>query len=131
MFLLDSLGELSSVYSFATVAFVGGSLCPHGGHNCLEPASWGVPLLVGPYVHHFYHEVHELQQEGALQRVADVPALVEGLLFWLSQPHRRGQASQAARQVYQQFQGATARVLPLLAPLLPPPPEQTKEANSP
>jgi 3-deoxy-D-manno-octulosonic-acid transferase len=53
IFLLDSIGELASLYQLADIAFVGGSLVPRGGHNILEPAYFGRPILVGPYMENF------------------------------------------------------------------------------
>ena len=53
VFLLDSIGELATVYSLATIAFVGGSLVPRGGHNILEPALYGVPIVTGNHYENF------------------------------------------------------------------------------
>ena len=62
--LLDSLGELPHVYGLATVAFVGGSLVPKGGHNPIEPAAWGKPVLFGPHMENFEPIARELQGTG-------------------------------------------------------------------
>ena len=75
MFLLDSIGELASLYQFADLAFVGGSLVPKGGHNVLEAAQFGVAILVGPYTENFRDMVGMFQRADALRvvtpRVAD------------------------------------------------------------
>jgi 3-deoxy-D-manno-octulosonic-acid transferase len=70
VFLLDSIGELASVYSLATVAFVGGSLIPAGGHNPLEPAQFRVPVVMGPYYENFRAIVERLREEDALRIVS-------------------------------------------------------------
>ena len=68
VFLLDSIGELGSVYGLATVAFVGGSLVPEGGHNPLEPARLGVPVVMGPHFENFREAVELLRGADALRR---------------------------------------------------------------
>src|SRR5580698_291583 len=65
--LLDSIGELASVYSLASVAFVGGSLVPAGGHNPLEPAQFGVPVVMGPHFANFRGIVEALQSKDAIK----------------------------------------------------------------
>ena len=72
--LLDTIGELASVYSLAAVAFVGGSLVPAGGHNPLEPAQFGVPIVMGPHY-------------------ANFRAITEDLLAHKADPHRRAKRS--------------------------------------
>ena len=68
--LLDTIGELASVYSLASVAFVGGSLIPAGGHNPLEPAQFGVPIVMGPHYANFRAITDDLLAHHAL-RIAD------------------------------------------------------------
>ena len=65
VFLLDSIGELASVYALAQLAFVGGSLVPRGGHNILEPAQHGVAILVGPHTENFREIVSLFINAGA------------------------------------------------------------------
>src|SRR6185312_5819795 len=67
VFLLDSMGELPSVYPLASVAFVGGSLIPAGGHNPLEPAQFGVPIVMGPYTENFRGIVAMLLDRDAMR----------------------------------------------------------------
>ena len=67
VFLLDSIGELGSVYGLATVAFVGGSLVPEGGHNPLEPARLAVPVVMGPHYENFREAVELLRGADALR----------------------------------------------------------------
>ena len=65
--LLDTIGELASVYSLASVAFVGGSLVPAGGHNPLEPAQFGVPIVMGPHYANFRAITEDLRAHDALR----------------------------------------------------------------
>ena len=65
--LLDTIGELASVYSLASVAFVGGSLVPAGGHNPLEPAQFGVPIVMGPHYANFAAITDSLRDADALR----------------------------------------------------------------
>src|SRR5205823_5241010 len=69
VFLLDSVGELASVYALADIAFVGGSLVPIGGHNILEPAQYGVAVMTGPHTFNFREIVHIFEQGGGLKVV--------------------------------------------------------------
>ncbi|HEX4064773.1 MAG TPA: 3-deoxy-D-manno-octulosonic acid transferase [Acidobacteriaceae bacterium] len=110
VFLLDSIGELASVYSLADAAFIGGSLVPAGGHNPLEAAQFGVPILMGPHYENFRGIVETLRaQEGIWIVQADdlKDALVEAL--------RGSAAAQGmgarAREVFEREAGATARTL--------------------
>ena len=68
VFLLDSIGELASLYQFADLAFVGGSLVPKGGHNVLEAAQFGIPILVGPSTENFRDIIGVFQKADALAR---------------------------------------------------------------
>ena len=68
--LLDTIGELASVYSLASVAFVGGSLVPAGGHNPLEPAQFGVPIVMGPHYANFVAITDSLRAHDALRIAA-------------------------------------------------------------
>ena len=65
--LLDTIGELASVYSLAAVAFVGGSLVPAGGHNPLEPAQFGVPIVMGPHYANFRAITEDLRAHDAIR----------------------------------------------------------------
>ncbi|MSQ66621.1 MAG: 3-deoxy-D-manno-octulosonic acid transferase [Gammaproteobacteria bacterium] len=115
VFLLDSMGELLRFYAAADVAFVGGSLMPLGGHNMLEPASLGVPVVTGPHVFNFLEISSKLVAVGALRIAADAPALVDTLAHWLANPDQRDDAGLAGRQMVAHNRGATVSVLELLA----------------
>ena len=84
--LLDSIGELASSFSVATVCFLGGSLVPVGGHNLLEPARHGVPLVVGPHLDSVREIAAELESIGALEVVHDEEGLAIGIEARLEAP---------------------------------------------
>ncbi|TWH76094.1 3-deoxy-D-manno-octulosonic-acid transferase [Azomonas agilis] len=109
--LVDSMGELPLFYALADVAFVGGSLIPHGGHNLLEPAALKLPILTGPHLFNFLEIARQLHQAGALDQVANAKALYEKLLRLLQNPERRQQMGQAGLNVLRNNQGALSRVL--------------------
>ena len=81
--LLDTIGELASVYSLASVAFVGGSLVPAGGHNPLEPAQFGVPIVMGPHYREFPAITEDLRAHDAL-RIASREELAQVLVGLLT-----------------------------------------------
>jgi 3-deoxy-D-manno-octulosonic-acid transferase len=116
--LLDTVGELEAVYSLADVAFVGGSLVEHGGHNMMEPASLGKPVIVGPHTFNFRGEVDLLVAADGLAQVADAEALHATLLRWLREPAVAAQVGARGRDAILASKGATARTLEVLRPLL-------------
>jgi len=67
--LLDTIGELASIYRFASVVFVGGSLVPRGGHNILEPVAFAKPVVVGPHTENFHQIIADFSKAGAVVRV--------------------------------------------------------------
>jgi 3-deoxy-D-manno-octulosonic-acid transferase len=116
--LLDTIGELASVYSLATVAFVGGSLIPAGGHNPLEPAQFGIPIVMGPYYANFRAIVEELLTHQALC-IATKEDLAKAIIHLLTNPAEANAMGKRARQVFDQQAGATARCVEALRGLLP------------
>lgn len=118
VYLADSMGELWIWYALATAAFVGGSLSGNGGHNPLEPARLGVPVVMGPHVFNFKQIVEVLAQAGALQQAGSAEQVVAIWQHWLAQPAQRAQASHAALHVMQANQGALARQIQALDQLL-------------
>lgn len=116
--LIDTLGELGAFTGLASVAFVGGSLVVHGGHNPLEAAGQGVPTVFGPHTFNFEVICEQLLEVGASQRVADVPSLVSALQRWLSAGDEVMQAGQAARDFVAARTGATERQIQWLGELL-------------
>ncbi|WP_271409491.1 lipid IV(A) 3-deoxy-D-manno-octulosonic acid transferase [Pseudomonas sp. Q1-7] len=114
----DTMGELLFLYALADVAFVGGSLVPNGGHNLLEPAALGKPVLSGPHLFNFLEIAAQLRDAGALAEVMDADQLatqVGGL--WADQA-RAGVMRDAGLSVLKANQGALERLLAGLARLL-------------
>ena len=118
VFLLDTLGELLMFYSASDVAFVGGSLVPIGGHNLLEPASLGVPVVVGP--HNFNaQDVTDLFLAAQAMRVVEGPAGLAGQVVALFEnTAARQELAAAAFAVLDQNRGTVDRLLGLLEPML-------------
>ncbi|MGB9072988.1 MAG: 3-deoxy-D-manno-octulosonic acid transferase [Terriglobales bacterium] len=117
VFLLDSIGELAALYSLATVAFVGGSLVPRGGHNILEPALYGVPVVTGNHYENFRDIVDFFLSRNAVRVVglADLPLAFMELIDNREERERLGQNALAALESQR---GATARTVNALVPLL-------------
>ena len=109
--ILDTRGELALVYQEATVAFVGGTLIPIGGHNLLEPAFWAKPVLFGPYTDHCVEIADLLLQAGGGRRVQQVDELTRLLLQLFDQSEMRAQMGQAAQAVVRQNQGALQKTI--------------------
>jgi len=118
VFLLDTIGELSRAYGLARVAFVGGSLAPTGGHNPLEPALWGVPVLSGPHVHNFREVYDEMTTEGGARLVADAAELTVAAAVWLDDDKLARAAGAAGREVVEANRGATGRTVTALLGLV-------------
>ena len=118
--LLDSIGELASVYSLAAVALVGGSLAPRGGHNILEPAQFGIPIVVGPHMENFRDIIGVFRENQAVLEVQEASAegLAQVLLDLLRDEPKRAAVGAAALRVVQAQQGATARTLEALKPFI-------------
>jgi 3-deoxy-D-manno-octulosonic-acid transferase len=121
VFLLDSIGELASLYEFADLAFVGGSLVPKGGHNVLEAAQFGAAILVGPYTENFRDIIAVFQKADALRVVTPVTpqSLNATVMELLGDDAQREQLGQRAREVIRSQQGATERTVAALLQLLP------------
>lgn len=116
--LLDTVGELASIYSLADVAFVGGSMAPRGGHNILEPATYGKAIVVGPHTENFRDIVEMFRREQAVliaQDENDLVRLFRGLLLDATE---RAEIGARAAALVERNAGATARTLDELATLL-------------
>lgn len=116
--LLDSLGELASLYRGAAGAFVGGTLVATGGHNPLEAARWGVPVAVGPSMENFREMADDFDRRGAWARAADADELGRVLRGWLDDPEAARALGARGRELVEANRGALARTLALLAPVL-------------
>src|SRR5580692_725414 len=117
VFLLDTIGELAALYALADVAFVGGSLVPHGGHNILEPAQHGVAIVVGNHTENFRDIVSLLQSRDAV-RVAGPAELPLLLLELLADDAERRALGQRAAETMRSQIGATERTAGELQKLL-------------
>lgn len=118
VYLLDSMGELPRHYAAADVAFVG-SLLPFGGHNVLEPAVLGRPVLVGPHTFNFTEGLLALLEDaGALVVVADARALAQAALHWLRDSNERDRVGGVARDIVHRHRGATHRTVGVVRELL-------------
>lgn len=115
--LLDTIGELASVYSLASVAFVGGSLIPAGGHNPLEPAQFGASIVMGPHFANFRAITEDLLAHHAL-RIADKADLASTLIDLLRNWTKAAAMGARAKQVFSSHAGATARCIDALTELL-------------
>ncbi|MGH9480102.1 MAG: 3-deoxy-D-manno-octulosonic acid transferase, partial [Terriglobales bacterium] len=118
--LLDSLGELASTYQAAAVAFIGGSLVPSGGHNLLEAAYWGVPVLVGPHTENFALITEQFVAAGAARVVGSGIELTRVWLELLADAGGRERMGGTARALLASQRGATERALDAIAAALGP-----------
>jgi 3-deoxy-D-manno-octulosonic-acid transferase len=117
VFLVDTIGELAALYALAEVAFVGGSLVPRGGHNIIEPAQHGVPIMVGNYTENFRDIVSLFQSQDAVRIVgaAEFPLV---LMELLSDEGQRFALGRRAAETLQSQMGATEKTLRALEQLL-------------
>jgi len=113
IFVVDTIGELLWFYAAADLAFVGGSLCPVGGHNVLEPAALGVPSIVGPHIFNFTDVTGRLLEAGGVRQVGDAEALAEAVVGLMADPAQRGRMGGAARAEVRALAGAVERTLSL------------------
>ena len=104
--LLDSVGELVDFFAAADVAFVGGSLVAVGGHNVLEPARFGKPILFGPHMENFQNLASDMLRQGAALEVNGVNELASSLNDVMADPNRRGTMGRRALEVAEAHQGA-------------------------
>jgi 3-deoxy-D-manno-octulosonic-acid transferase len=105
--IVDTIGELEQVFGLADVAFVGGSLIPHGGHNVLEPAAQGVAVVTGPHTINFRQEVALLLEAGALVQAEDSGGAWRAVGALVNDPERRAAMAVAARAAIDRQGGAT------------------------
>jgi 3-deoxy-D-manno-octulosonic-acid transferase len=114
----DTLGELNLLYACADLAFVGGSLVPVGGHNLLEPAMLGVPVLSGESLHNTREVAELLLARGAALRVSDAQGLAAELARLLSDPGERERMGLAGQALISENRGSSERLLALISPCL-------------
>ncbi len=116
---LDSIGELAQLFQVATAVFVGGSLVDAGGHNILEPAVFGKPIVFGPHMQNFAEIAQTFLDNGAAIQVRSGRELESALLELLGDPVRRASLGAAARALVEANRGARTRSLAVIAELLP------------
>jgi 3-deoxy-D-manno-octulosonic-acid transferase len=115
--LLDSIGELASVYSVASLAFIGGSLVPSGGHNPLEPAQFAVPILMGPHYENFRSMVEVLKSVQAIQ-IVNQETLRASIADLLDRRDEAAAMGERARAIFDSEAGGTDRTLTKLLALV-------------
>jgi 3-deoxy-D-manno-octulosonic-acid transferase len=118
VFVGDSMGELMMYYAASDLAFVGGSLQPVGGHNLLEPAAFGLPVLTGPYNFNTADVVKLLQANDAAKVVADSEALTEQIIMLLKNSAERERRGAAGLAVVKNNRGTLRRLMDLIDPLV-------------
>lgn len=116
--IVDEVGELAGLYSAAHFVFCGGSLVEYGGHNIMEAAAFGRPVMYGPSMKDFSDAVTLLESAGAGYQVAGTDDLVERILYWADHPEEWRHAGQQARMICQQQQGSAARQVRRIAETL-------------
>jgi 3-deoxy-D-manno-octulosonic-acid transferase len=117
---LDTIGELAQLFQVATAVFVGGSLVDSGGHNILEPAAFGKPIVFGPHMQNFAEIARTFLDNGAAVQVRNGRELESLLLELLGDPVRRARLGAAARALVEANRGARTKTLAAIAQLLPP-----------
>jgi 3-deoxy-D-manno-octulosonic-acid transferase len=117
--ILDSLGELAQLYQVATVVFVGGSLADHGGHNILEPAVYGKPVIFGPHMQNFKEIAEAFLSNGAAIQVRSDQELDDTILALVRDPVQRARLGAAARALVEANRGAKGKTLAVIGDLLP------------
>ena len=118
---LDTFGELAQVYQIATVVFVGGSLADYGGHNILEPAVFGKPIVFGPHMHNFREIAETFLASHAAVQVQSERELGEVLRNLTTDPVRRASLGAAARALVDANRGAKDKTMAVVSELLPAP----------
>jgi 3-deoxy-D-manno-octulosonic-acid transferase len=116
--LVDTIGELATLYASADVAFVGGSLAAVGGHNLLEPAALGLPVLTGPSYFNGKEIALLLLARGAVLEVQSAQDLTAALQRLLAAPEMREQIGSIGKQIIAANRGSVARIIALIEPWL-------------
>ena len=117
---LDSIGELAQLYQLATVVFVGGSLVDHGGHNILEPAIFGKPIVFGPHMQNFREIAETFVANSAAIQVTSDRELDDAILALVRDPVHRAGLGAAARALVEANRGAKDKTIAVITDLLPP-----------
>jgi 3-deoxy-D-manno-octulosonic-acid transferase len=127
--IIDTIGELAAIYQIATIVFVGGSLVATGGHNILEPAVFGKPIVFGPHMENFAEIAAAFVTNGAGIQVHGERELDDTLRSLMTDPVRRARLGAAARALVEANRGAKDKTLHVLSDLLPQDPTTSYPAN--
>ena len=114
IFIGDSMGELMLFYAASDVAFVGGSLVAHGGHNLLEPAVLGVPVITGPHTFNFADISRLLLEGGAARQVSHPPELAETVIAYLKNDAPRRSTGEQGQRLVVQNRGALVKLMAII-----------------
>ncbi len=115
----DTMGEMMKLFAASDIAFVGGSLVATGGHNMLEPAALGLPVLSGPYVFNFAEISHSLENAGGLKRVENKEELASSVLEILQDDRVSSEMGKRAEQFVRSNRGALQKTLNIIAQFIP------------
>jgi len=118
VYVLDTMGELLFYYALSRLAFVGGSLVPAGGHNMLEPAALGIPVITGPYLHNFHEIAARMQEAGAASVVHNAHELVTEVTRLFSNENLRHDAGLKGRNLVVENRGSIDRCMHHIRPIL-------------
>ena len=118
--ILDTIGELAQLYQIATAVFVGGSLVPAGGHNILEPAVHGRPIIFGPHMDNFAEIADAFLTKGAAIQVRTDRELEDAVVSLMADPVRRLRLGAAARALVEANRGARIKTMMAITQVLPP-----------
>jgi 3-deoxy-D-manno-octulosonic-acid transferase len=108
--LLDSIGELAALYALADVVFMGGTLAARGGHNILEPAYFGKPVIAGPHMENFAEIGREFEQGGAIRRIRTANELADAVGALLQDPQTCFEIGGRGRELVRAKRGVTGRM---------------------
>ena len=118
VYLVDTMGELKMLYAASDVAFVGGSMVPRGGHNILEAAAVGVPVMFGPYMVNFKEIARGVLSQNAAIQCQNKDEIVNSILALYEQPTYREALAKKGMEFVRQNQGAIARISEILEPAI-------------
>lgn len=111
----DTMGELTLLYAAADIAFVGGSVVKHGGHNVLEPCALGVPIIFGPNMHNFLEISRLALETGAGEQIHTEQELLTVVSKFLKDPNLRFKTGEAGRSLVEENKGALQKTMSLFA----------------
>jgi 3-deoxy-D-manno-octulosonic-acid transferase len=118
VFLVDTMGEVPLFYAASDIAFVGGTLVPVGGHNLLEPAALGCPVVTGPHLHNTLDIARMFDEVGASKTISDPHSLGSVILELLANPDQARKIGGRGKDLVQQNRGSLDRLMRLLKPLI-------------